>query len=212
MAGVAGLVLAGGAWIWAAGSAAVSAHPQPPVHQVRAPLPATPGRLYLSDAQVRQAVASGTFDRPVKSLLRVDSPMQFGEFVWDDRAVPAGRAWIRVDLKSQLISVFRAGHEIGTAVIVYGGDNKQTPTGTLHILGKAREHRSSLYDADMPYTLRLTGDGVSIHGSKVRWGAATHGCIGVPLEFARRLFDVARVGDDVVIVPANAISKAGRVS
>lgn len=52
----------------------------------------------------------------------------------------------------------------------------------------------------MPYTLQLTSDGVSIHGSMVRSGAATHGCIGVPLEFARRLFGQARVGDEVVIV------------
>ena len=85
---------------------------------------------------------------------------------WNDRGVPAGPTWIRIDLGSQLISVFRAGHEIGTAVIVYGGDNKQTPLGKLHILGKARDHRSSLYDAEMPYTLRLTNDGVSIHASR----------------------------------------------
>ena len=111
---------------------------------------------------------------------------------------------MRIDLGSQLISVFRAGHEIGTAVIVYGGDNKETPVGKLHILAKDRDHRSSLYDAEMPYTLQLTGDGVSIHASSVRWGAATHGCIGVPPEFARRLFDQARVGDDVVIVRARA--------
>jgi lipoprotein-anchoring transpeptidase ErfK/SrfK len=114
--------------------------------------------------------------------------------------VPAGPTWVRVDLGSQLISVFRGGHEIGTAVIVYGGDNKQTPAGKLHVLAKARDHRSSLYDAQMPYTLRLTGDGVSIHASSVRWGAATHGCIGVPFAFAERLFDAARVGDEVVVV------------
>ena len=80
--------------------------------------------------------------------------------------IPAGPTWIRIDLGSQLISIFRAGHEIGTAVIVYGGDNKQTPIGKLHVLGKARDHRSSLYDAQMPYTLRLTDDGVSIHAQQ----------------------------------------------
>lgn len=157
------------------------------------------GRVFLSAAQVAQARASGILDRPVKSLLSVRTPLQYGDYVWNDAAVPPGPTWIRVDLRSQLISVFRAGYEIGTAVIVYGGDNKQTPRGTLHILAKAREHRSSLYDAEMPYTLRLTGDGVSIHGSSVRWGAATHGCIGVPLDFARRLFDVTHVGDEVVV-------------
>jgi lipoprotein-anchoring transpeptidase ErfK/SrfK len=52
----------------------------------------------------------------------------------------------------------------------------------------------------MPYTLRLTGDGVAIHGSQVRWGAATHGCVGVPSEFARHLFAVTKVGDPVLIL------------
>jgi lipoprotein-anchoring transpeptidase ErfK/SrfK len=52
----------------------------------------------------------------------------------------------------------------------------------------------------MPFTLRLTDDGISIHGSDVRWGAATHGCIGVPLDFAEKLFDQAALGDKVAIV------------
>ena len=159
------------------------------------------GRIFLTNAQVHQALVSGTIDHPVKSLLDVQMPLRFGEYRWNDTAVPNGPTWIRIDLGSQLISIFRAGHEIGTAVIVYGGDNKETPVGKLHILGKAQHHRSSLYDAEMPYTLRLTNDGVSIHGSSVRWGAATHGCIGVPLEFARRLFGATRVGDEVLIVP-----------
>jgi hypothetical protein len=157
-------------------------------------------RLFLTKAQLDQAIASGTLDRPVKSLLAVRAPLHFGDYSWNDRGVPAGATWLRIDLRSQLISVFRSGHEIGTAVIVYGGDNKQTPAGKLHILAKAQNHRSSLYDAAMPYTLRLTGDGVSIHASSVRWGAATHGCIGVPLPFAERLFNATRVGDEVVVV------------
>ena len=36
--------------------------------------------------------------------------------------------------------------------------------------------------------------------SNVRWGAATHGCIGVPVEFAQKLFDQVSKGDQVVIV------------
>ena len=160
-----------------------------------------PNRVFLSSAQLVEALNSGTLNRPVKSLLRVRRPLEYGDYLWNDANVPDGPTWIRVDLHSQLMSVFRAGHEIGTAVIVYGGDNKQTPVGKLHILAKAKEHRSSLYDAEMPYTLRLTGDGVSIHGSAVRWGAASHGCIGVPIAFARHLFDAAHVGDEVTVIP-----------
>jgi lipoprotein-anchoring transpeptidase ErfK/SrfK len=165
-------------------------------------LPSVPreGRVFLTDAQLAQALASRTIDRPIRSLLAVKAPLHFGDYTWNDTAVPNGSTWVRIDLGSQLISVFRSGHEIGTAVIVYGGDNNETPIGKLHILAKARDHRSSLYEAEMPYTLRLTNDGVSIHASSVRWGAATHGCIGVPLAFAQRLFDTTKVGDEVVIV------------
>jgi lipoprotein-anchoring transpeptidase ErfK/SrfK len=126
--------------------------------------------------------------------------MRYGEFKWNDEGVPDGPISIRVDLRTQLLSVFRGGHEIGTAVVLYGADTKETPVGQFPILWKGKNHRSSLYDAPMPYTLRLTGDGVAIHGSDVRWGAATHGCIGVPTEFASHLFAEAKVGDLVVIL------------
>jgi hypothetical protein len=164
-------------------------------------------RIFLTKAQVAQAIAGSAFDRPIKSLLAVRSRLQFGDYEWDDRGVPAGPTWVRVDLRSQLISVFRAGHEIGTAVIVYGADGLPTPAGKFPILAKLRDHRSETYDAPMPYTLRLTGDGVSIHGSSVRWGVATHGCIGVPVAFAERLFNAAKVGDEVVVVGSPARSR-----
>lgn len=151
---------------------------------------ATPGRpLPLEGAQ-----------RRIASLLAVAGPMRYGEFVWNDAGVAGGPLWVRIDREAQLISVFRGGDEIGTAVILYGAPDKPTPAGRYPILAKSRDHRSSLYDADMPYTLRLTGDGVSIHASNVREGRATHGCIGLPEPFARLLFDEAKVGDPVVIV------------
>lgn len=165
---------------------------------------ASGNRLYLSAAQLADAQRGGPWPQPVRSLLRIDRPMRYGQFEWDDRNVPAGPLWIRVDLRTQLMSVFRGGHEIGTAVVLYGADEKETPLGTFPILWKKRDHVSSLYDAPMPYTLRLTGDGVAIHGSDVRWGAATHGCVGVPKEFASHLFAAAEVGDKVVIVRSQA--------
>src|SRR6185312_6457031 len=157
-------------------------------------------RIAVPQASLRQALAAGTIDRPIKTILNVPQPMRCGDFVWNDRGVPTGPTWIRVDLKSQLVSAFRSGHEIGTAVILYGGDGVPTPTGKFPILAKFKDHQSATYDAAMPYTLRLTGDGVSIHASNVRWGYATHGCIGVPQGFAEKLFAAASVGDDVLIV------------
>jgi lipoprotein-anchoring transpeptidase ErfK/SrfK len=161
--------------------------------------PAAPDRIAVPAAMLRQAYAEGAVDRPIKTILNLPARMHYGDFRWDDKGVPAGATWIRVDLNSQLLSVFRGGHEIGTAVILYGSDGTLTPTGKFPILAKLKDHRSATYDAPMPYTLRLTPDGVSIHASNVRWGYATHGCIGVPAAFAAKLFAASSVGDEVLI-------------
>lgn len=181
--------------------------PKPAVQARAAAIPIdSKERIILGPEQQRQASAAGGFVQTPLSLLRVDRRMHYGDYQWDDKDVPAGRVTVRVDLRTQLISVFRAGHEIGTAVALYGADSKKTPLGTFPVLWKGKNHRSSLYDAPMPYTLRLTGDGIAIHGSNVRWGAATHGCVGVPTEFARRLFEQVRVGDRVTIVRTAAVA------
>lgn len=156
----------------------------------------TPDRLYLAG---NQAVGRGS-SHAVRSVLNVDRALQHGDFVWNESNVSEGPVWVRIDLSRQLISVFRDGHEIGTAVILYGAEHKKTPRGVFPIITKIKDHRSSLYDAEMPYTMRLTGDGIAIHGSNVRWGGATHGCIGVPTEFAAKIFGQAKVGDEVVIL------------
>jgi lipoprotein-anchoring transpeptidase ErfK/SrfK len=159
-----------------------------------------PARIAVAQASVRDAYAKGLIVRPISTVLNVPARMSYGEFRWDEKGVPAGPTWIRVDLQSQILSVFRGGHEIGTAVILYGADGMPTPTGKFPILAKFKDHQSQTYDAAMPYTLRLTRDGVSIHGSNVRWGYATHGCVGVPTAFAAKLFNAAAVGDEVLVV------------
>lgn len=135
----------------------------------------------------------------VKRILNIDGPFTHGTYVWDDENVPAGPLTITIDLKAQTLSVFRDGYEIGAAVILYGADDKPTPLGVFPIKEKDKDHVSNLYGAPMPYMLRLTNDGVAIHGSSVEWGSATHGCIGIPNEFAALLFAQAKIGDRVFI-------------
>jgi len=161
---------------------------------------------YSANDYPRLALPDGRSE-VVRSILNITKPMHFGAFVWDEDRIPAGPVWVRIDLTRQLVSVFRGGHEIGSAVILYGTKNKATPTGNFTILEKNPHYYSRTYDAPMPYMLRLTSDGVAIHGSNVREGRATHGCIGVPLDFARLLFGAAKKGDPVVIVPVTPGTK-----
>lgn len=137
----------------------------------------------------------------VRRVLEIPTPFRHGDWYWDEEGAPAaGKVVITVDLKAQTLSVFRDGYEIGTAVVLYGADWKPTPTGVYPITQKDADHVSNLYGAPMPYMLRLTNTGISIHGS-ADMGAdgATHGCIGTPIAFARKLFDAAKLGDVVIV-------------
>lgn len=161
---------------------------------------ASPQRVFLSDAERAEAVRRGLVPQGARSVLSADGQMAYGGWRWDEAGVPRGPVAIRVDLARQLVSVFRGPDEIGAAVIVYGVEGKDTPRGRLPILGKARDYHSITYDAPMPFSLWLREDGVALHGSSVAMGKATNGCIGVPVEFAEKLFEVARKGDIVEVI------------
>ena len=151
-------------------------------------------------AYLAQAAAANTDRRfVIRRILPITGPIRYGEWHWDEAGVPPGPLVITVDLQARVISAFRAGYEIGTAAVLLGTGEFPTPTGVFPISQKDEHHISNLYDAPMPYMLRLTQDGVTIHGSNVRNGFASHGCIGVPIDFAKLLFEHTHLGDRVYI-------------
>lgn len=147
----------------------------------------------------------------IKRVLPIAGPIKYGEWHWDEAGVPAGPLRITVDLQARVISVFRAGYEIGAAAALVGTPAHPTPLGTFPILSRERHNVSEKYNnAPMPWTLRLTASGVAIHGgSTVEAGYASHGCIGVPDPFASRLYAIARPGDLVIITDGQRTGMGG---
>lgn len=136
----------------------------------------------------------------VNMVVDLDEPLNYGDYFWDEEGVPQGRIRIVVDLARDLLYVYRGGGELARAKIIQGDVDKPTPTGSFPILEKDADHYSNLYGgAPMPYMLRLTWDGIAIHGSDVAEENATHGCIGLPEEFAALLFRAVRKGDPVLV-------------
>jgi len=137
----------------------------------------------------------------IKSILPIEGTIRYGQWFWDDTRAPTnGKLVVTVDLDARVVSVFRDGHEIGTAVALLGTEKHPTPLGTFPILTKEKDNVSEKYNnAPMPWTLRLTWDGIAIHGSPVQNGYASHGCIGVPDSFAEKLYEIANRGDKIVI-------------
>ncbi|MBU2586713.1 MAG: L,D-transpeptidase family protein [Alphaproteobacteria bacterium] len=149
----------------------------------------------------------------IKSILPIEGSIRYGDWFWDESAAPkAGKLVVTVDLDARVISAFRDGHEIGTAVALLGTQSHPTPLGTFPILTKEKDNISEKYNnAPMPHTLRLTWDGIAIHGSPVMNGYASHGCVAVPDEFAAKLFAAAKRGDKVIITRGKMVSVGDKV-
>jgi lipoprotein-anchoring transpeptidase ErfK/SrfK len=149
------------------------------------------------------AAAQPDRDAPfvIKRILPIDGPIKYGQWFWNDKGVPDGPLVITVDLDARVLSVFRDGYEIGATAVLLGTDEHPTPLGTFPILTKERHNISEKYgDAPMPWSLRLTWDGVAIHGGHaVELGWASHGCIGAPNGFMQKLYPIAAKGDRVII-------------
>jgi hypothetical protein len=123
-----------------------------------------------------------------------------GEFVWDADAVLAGPVVVVVSLTEQRAYVYRNGVRVGVASASTGKPGHRTPTGVFTVLQKDADHHSKNYNnAPMPYTERLTWDGVALHAGGLPGYPSSHGCVHLPSEFARLLFGISRTGMTVVI-------------
>jgi hypothetical protein len=129
--------------------------------------------------------------------------LQPGEFVWHEAVAPAGPIVVVVSLDDQLAFVYRNGVVIGYSTVSSGKGGHDTPTGVFTILQKDKDHHSSKYNnAAMPYTQRLTWDGVALHAGGLPGYPSSHGCVHLPSVFAERLFQVSPMGMTVVVVNA----------
>jgi hypothetical protein len=126
--------------------------------------------------------------------------LQPGEFSWYAQAAPAGPLLLIVSLPEQRAYLYRNGVRIAVSTVSTGKPGFETPAGVFTILQKRKEHYSNLYDdAPMPFMQRLTWDGVALHAGRIPGKPASHGCVRLPLEFARRLFDVSALGMTVIV-------------
>jgi hypothetical protein len=124
-----------------------------------------------------------------------------GEWVWAPAVSASGPIVVVVELGAQLARVYRNGVEIGFASVSSGKKGHETPTGVFTILQKDKDHRSSKYNnAPMPYTQRLTWDGVALHAGGLPGYPSSHGCVHLPSRFAEELFAVSPMGMTVVVI------------
>ncbi len=138
-----------------------------------------------------------------KESLPANTPiaaLKQGEFIWFGDAARSGPLLVVVSLDEQRAYVYRNGVLTGVSTVSTGKKGHETPTGVFTILQKNKDHYSNIYDnAPMPYMQRLTWGGIALHAGGLPGYPASHGCIRLPSEFARLLFDVSSHGMTVVV-------------
>lgn len=138
--------------------------------------------------------------KPVPKKGPVDT-LKPGQYVWILQDRYEGPMKIVVVLDTQRVYVFQNDKLIGVSTISSGKKGKETPIGAFNILQKNIDHKSNLYsNAPMPFMQRLTWDGIAIHGGYVPGYPASHGCIRLPLAFAKSLFAVTKLDQEVVVL------------
>lgn len=119
----------------------------------------------------------------------------------------AGQVQVIVSLSQQKVYAFRGGALVFTSPASTGKRGHETPVGTFRITQKKVKHRSNLYDASMPYMQRLGTTAIALHAGHAPGYRASHGCIRMPWNKARKLYELTRHGT-VVTVTRDAIEPA----
>jgi peptidoglycan hydrolase-like protein with peptidoglycan-binding domain len=105
-----------------------------------------------------------------------------------------------VSTGSQKVDIYRGTSLVTTSQVSTGTAAHPTFLGAFSIIEKQRWHHSNIYSgAPMPWMNRITWSGTALHAGVVPGYPASHGCIRLPYSFAPKLYDITRVGDNVVI-------------
>ena len=125
--------------------------------------------------------------------------------MWEPELSPSGPVVVVISLPDQALSAYRNGVRIAYSTISSGAKGRSTPAGVFTILEKQVTHFSNKYNhAPMPFMQRLTWEVVALHGGDLPGYPASHGCIRLPHEFARRFYTITARGTTVIVVDEKA--------
>lgn len=106
---------------------------------------------------------------------------------------------IEISLSSQHVALIKDGVPILNSTCSTGREGYSTKRGNFVITDKERNHRSTIYHVDMPYFMRLSCLDFGMHEGVVPNYPASHGCIRLPGETARKLFAEIPIGTLVTV-------------
>jgi len=159
--------------------------------------PASALETYAAQMEASDAASQARID-----MLEAFGPKRVrpGQYLWRDVPESAGPERVVVSLSDQLAYLYRGDTLMAVAAISTGRDDKPSPTGIFSVLAVSLKKQSKKYDnAPMPWMERIDQYGIALHGGYNPGYPASHGCIRLPLAFAKKLYTVTDVGTPVYI-------------
>jgi ankyrin repeat protein len=109
------------------------------------------------------------------------------------------RLRLEISLGLQRVALVKNGVPVYRTQCSTGRAGYSTKRGEFVITNKERNHRSTIYHVDMPYFMRLSCLDFGMHAGYVPNYPASHGCIRLPEEAARKFFSELPVGTLVTV-------------
>jgi ankyrin repeat protein len=106
---------------------------------------------------------------------------------------------IEISLALQRVALVKNGVPVYRTQCSTGRQGYSTKTGEFVITNKERNHRSTIYHVEMPYFMRLSCLDFGMHAGVVPNYPASHGCIRLPEEAARKFFSEIPIGTLVTV-------------
>jgi len=107
---------------------------------------------------------------------------------------PPDRLRLEISLALQRVALVKNGVSVYRTQCSTGRPGYSTKRGEFVITNKERNHRSTIYHVEMPYFMRLSCLDFGMHAGYVPNYPASHGCIRLPEEAARKFFSEIPVG------------------
>jgi lipoprotein-anchoring transpeptidase ErfK/SrfK len=168
--------------------------PPPPQPRIAEPVYVPPNTNY----RWTNGFSASGFEAMHKMLGR--TTLRPAEFHWAPNFPVDGDVAITIDTANQIAFVFKGSQLIGVTNISTGKKGHPTPLGFWTINWKRPMYRSRKYDnAPMPFMQNIDDKGIALHGGVTPGYPASHGCIRLPMAFAKQLYELTKPGNKVVI-------------
>ena len=128
----------------------------------------------------------------------------------DDENDGVGDTFVEVCLSQQTLWLVESGEVVFTSPVVTGSvaTNHQTPTGFYYVSFKTTEYLMQEYNSFVHYWMPYDQvEGIGFHdatwrssfGSNIYLRSGSHGCVNMPLDSARQLYEKIDAGIPVII-------------